>query len=133
MKCSVFINSDLIDQDDICAFNAYDDEIHFCLAETSGFLPPEVVLILIELARNLGYDAAYDAVKYVISRIILLVVKKKPDECPTRFEVACNDQKFTVKADRSLIDQQMDQLDVASARMLLSAWNGEEQRDQDEQ
>ena len=133
MKCSVFINSDLIDQDDICIFNVNDDEIHFCSAETSGFLPSKVVLILIELARNLGYDAAYNAVKYVISRIILLVVKKKPDECPTRFEVACNDQKFTVKADRLLTDQQMDQLDVASARMLLSAWNGEEQRDHGEQ
>lgn len=29
----------------------------------------------------------------------------------------------------SLTDQQMDQLVDASARMLLSAWNGEEQRD----
>lgn len=133
MKCSAFINSDLIDQDDICAFNAYDDEIHFCSAEISGFLPLEVMLILIELARNLGYDAAYDAVKYVISRIILLVVKKKPDECPTRFEVACNDQKFTVKVDRSLTDQQMDQLVDASAWMLLSEWSGEEQRDHGEQ
>ena len=104
-----------------------------CSAEISVFLPPEVVLILIELARNLGYDAAYDAVKYVIFRIILLVVKKKPDECPTRFEVACNDQKFTVKADRLLTDQQMDQLVEASARMLLSAWNGEEQRNHGEQ
>lgn len=132
MKCSVFINSNLTDQGDICAFNAHDDEIHFCSTETSGFLPPEVVLILIELARNLGYDAAYDTVKYVISRIILLVVKKKPDECPTRFEVACNDQKFTVKADHLLTDQQMDQLDVASARMLLSEWSGEELRNHGE-
>ena len=103
------------------------------LSGKSSFLPPEVVLILIEMARNLGYDAAYDAAKQVISRIVLLVVKKKPDECPTWFEVACNDQKFTVKADRSLTDQQMDQLVDASARMLLSAWNGEEQRDHGEQ
>lgn len=29
MKCSVFIDSDLIDQDDICIFNVHDDEIHF--------------------------------------------------------------------------------------------------------
>lgn len=63
----------------------------------------------------------------------MLVVKKKPDKCPTRFEVVCNEQKFTVKADRSLTDQQMDQLVDASARMLLSEWNGEEQRDHDEQ
>lgn len=56
MKCPVFINSDLIDQDDICAFNAHDDEIRFYSTETSGFLSSEVVLILIELARNLGYD-----------------------------------------------------------------------------
>lgn len=73
-----------------------------------------------------------DAVKYVISKIVLLVVKKKLDECPTRFEVACNDQKFTVKADRLLTDQQMDQLVEASARVLLSEWSGEEQRDHGE-
>lgn len=42
MKCSVFINSDLIEQDDICAFNAYDDEIRFYSTETSGFLPPDI-------------------------------------------------------------------------------------------
>ncbi len=89
-------------------------------------------MILIELARNLGYDAAYDAVKQVISKIILLVVKKEPDECPTWFEVACNDQKFTVKANRSLTDQQMDQLVEASARVLLSAWSGEELRNHGE-
>ena len=89
-------------------------------------------MILIELARNLGYDAAYAAVKQVISRIVLLVVKKEPDECPTWFEVACNDQKFTVKADRSLTDQQMDQLVYASARMLLSEWNEEELRNHGE-
>ena len=63
MKCSVFIKRDLMVEDDICIFNVNDDEIHFCSAETSGFLPSEVVLILIELARNLGYDAAYDVVK----------------------------------------------------------------------
>lgn len=63
----------------------------------------------------------------------MLVIKKKPGECPTRFEVVCNDQKFTVKADRSLTDQQMDQLVEASVRVLLSAWNGEEQRDHGEQ
>lgn len=103
------------------------------LSGKSSFLPPEVVLILIEMARNLGYDAAYDAAKQVISRIVLLVVKKEPDECSTRFEVVCDDQKFTVKADRSLTDQQVDQLVNVSARMLLSAWNGEEQRDHDEQ
>lgn len=41
MKCSVFINSDLIDQDDICAFNAHDDEIHFLLSGNKRFLTAE--------------------------------------------------------------------------------------------
>lgn len=38
MKCSVFINSDLIDQDDICIFNVHDDEIHFLLSGNEWFL-----------------------------------------------------------------------------------------------
>lgn len=38
MKCSAFINSN--HQDDICAFNAYDDEIRFYSAEISVSLPP---------------------------------------------------------------------------------------------
>lgn len=72
-----------------------------------------------------------DAVKYVISKIILLVVKKKPDEWPTRFKVACNDQKFTVKADRLLTDQQMDQ----RSRLLPGCCflNGAEKRNHGEQ
>ena len=77
MKCSVLIDSSLIDKEDVRTLNESDNDISYSATETSGFLPTEVVLVLIDLAQNIGYSAAYDAIKYVAAKIVLLISKKR--------------------------------------------------------
>ncbi len=137
MKCSVLIDSNLIDENDIRSLNesASANEIQFSSIETRGFLPGEMVLILIELVQNIGYSAAYDAIKYSLKNIMLWIFKKKQNgsETETRFELTCNEKKFSLKANCTLTEQQMDKLIDTAARALLSEWSEKEQRGDNEE
>ena len=133
MKCSVLIDSSLIDKEDVRTLNESDNDISYSATETSGFLPAEVVLVLIDLAQNIGYSAAYDAIKYVAAKIVLLISKKKKKESETRFELTCNGKKFSLKMDCLLTEQQVDKLVDAAAQALLSEWNETEQRGDNEE
>lgn len=97
------------------------------------FLPAEIVLVLIDLAQNIGYSAAYDAIKYVAAKIVLLISKKRKKESETRFELTCNGKKFSLKMDCPLTEQQVDKLVDAAAQALLSEWSETEQRGDNEE
>ena len=133
MKCSVLIDSSLIDKEDVRTLNESDNDISYSATETSGFLPAEVVLVLIDLAQNIGYSAAYDAIKYVAAKIVLSISKKKKKESETRFELTCNGKKFSLKMDCPLTEQQVDKLVDAAAQALLSEWSETEQRGDNEE
>ena len=132
MKCSVLIDSALIGKDEVRLLNESADGIYFSSTETDSFLPAEVVLVLIDLAQNIGYGAAYDAIKYVAAKIVLLISKKKK-ESETRFELTCNGKKFSLKMDCPLTEQQVDKLVDAAAQALLSEWSETEQRGDNEE
>lgn len=127
MKCSILIDSKMISKDDVRLLNESTNEIDFSSTETNSFLPAEVVLVLIELTQNVGYNAAYDIIKYVVTKVILLISKKKQNANETRFELSCNGNKFSLKTDCTLTEQQMDKLVDAAAQALLSEWSKEEQ------
>ena len=133
MKCSVLIDSSLIDKEDVRTLNESDNDISYSATETSGFLPTEVVLVLIDLAQNIGYSAAYDAINYVAAKIVLLISKKRKKESETRFELTCNGKKFSMKMDCPLTEQQVDKLVDAAAQALLSEWSETEQRGDNEE
>ena len=133
MKCSVLIDSSLIDKEEVRTLNESDNDISYSATETSGFLPTEVVLVLIDLAQNIGYSAAYDAIKYVAAKIVLLISKKRKKESETRFELTSNGKKFSMKMDCPLTEQQVDKLVDAAAQALLSEWSETEQRGDNEE
>lgn len=133
MKCSVLIDSPLIGRDEVRLLNESTIGIHFSSTETNSFLPAEVVLVLIDLAQNIGYSAAYDAIKYAATKIILLISKKKQKKCETRFELTCNGKKFSLKIDCPLTEQQVDKLVDTAAQVLLTEWSETEQRGDNEE
>lgn len=133
MKCSVLIDSNLISKDEVRILNEPDKGISFSSTETSSFLPAEMVLILIDLAQNIGYSAAYDAIKYAVTKVILLISSKKQQGSKTRFELTCNGKKFSLKMDCPLTEQQADKLVDAATRALLSEWSEQEQRGDNEE
>lgn len=124
MKCSVLIDSSLIGNEDVRILNDESSEIKYSATESADFLPPEVVLIFIELFQNMGYNAAYDTVKYVLRKIITLVGNKKADKTEFQFEISCNGKKFSLRGNTPLTEQQKDKLVNAAAEVLLSECNG---------
>lgn len=130
MKCSVLIDSSLIENEDIRILNNQNSDIHYHSTESTNLLPPEVILILMELFQNMGYNAAYDLLKYVLMKIITLVEHKKTENTELQFEISCNGKKFSLRGSRPLTEQQMDKLVNTAAEVLLSEWIGKESFDE---
>lgn len=132
MKCSVLIDSGLIGKEDIASLNDQNADIYYSSTESNNFLPSEAVLILIELARNIGYNVAYDALKYALLKVLLLFKHKKADYSELQFEISCNGKTFSLKGNTALTEQQMDKLVDAAAEALLSEWNCKENLDEEQ-
>lgn len=132
IKCSVFMDSSLIGNEDVCILNDESSEIKYSATKSADFLPPEIVLILIELFQNMGYNAAYDTVKYVLRKIVTLVGRKKVDKAELQFEISCNGKKFSLSGNTPLTEQQKDRLVNAAVEALLSEWNGKEKSNEEQ-
>lgn len=133
MKCSILIDCSLIKKDDINVLNESNENIKFITTESHNFLPPEVILILIEFSENLCYSFAYDLLKYGLFKVISLIGNKKrnkkTDEIKTRFEISYNGNKYSLKAEYPLTEKQMDKLVDDAAKVLLLEW-GKEKNDE---
>lgn len=126
MKCSVLIDSSVIGKEDIDFLNNQNTDIHYSSTESNNFLPSEVILVLIDLARNIGYNATYDILKYALLKVVLLLKNKKADHAKLQFEISCNGKTFSVKGDTALTEQQMDKLVDAATEALIAEWNCKE-------
>lgn len=128
MKCCVLIDSGLIGEDEVIELNRNSQslDIHYSSMESSNFLPPEVVIVLIEFIKNIGYSSSYDILKHLLSKIISLVISKCEDNTQFRFEIACNDKKISLQGNITLTEQQIDKLINTATETLLSKCNEED-------
>lgn len=126
MKCFVTIDSGLINKEDIVTLNAQSKEIQYVFIEGNSFFPSEVILILIDLVQNIGYDAAYDTLKYILLKVVSLLVNKRGSNANLQFEISCNNKRFSLKGKNALTEQQMDKLVDAAVKALLSEWSYKE-------
>lgn len=76
MKCELIIDSSLLTENDMVLLNEGGEEIQFCKTDTNHFLPPEVILILIDLSQNMAYSAAYDTVKYALGKLVSMFTER---------------------------------------------------------
>lgn len=132
MKCFVMIDSGLIDKEDIIILNAQSKDIHYDFIEKNNFLPSEPILIFVELVQNMGYNVAYDTLKYVLLKVISLMMNKKESDADIQFEISCNNKRFSLKGKTTLTEQQMDKLVDAAAKALLSEWSCKENSDEEQ-
>lgn len=126
MKCFVTIDSGLINKEDIVTLNAQSKEIQYDFIEGNSFFPSEVILILIDLVQNIGYSVAYDTLKYILLKVVSLVVNKRGSNANLQFEISCNNKRFSLKGKNALTEQQMDKLVDAAVKALLSEWSYKE-------
>ena len=122
--CSVLIDSNLIKEEDVLILNKLNSDIHFEATGVSGWLSRAEVLVLIDLARNLEYDAAYRTVKYVLMESVSLIAGKRKRKKSVTITVICDGRRFLMEEENPLKEKRMDQLTDEAARALLCGRDG---------
>ena len=122
--CSVLIDSNLIKEEDVLILNKLNSDIHFEATGVSGWLSRAEVLVLIDLARNLEYDAAYRTLKYVLMESVSLIAGKRKRKKSVTITVICDGRRFLMEEENPLKEKRMDQLTDETARALLCGRDG---------
>lgn len=122
--CSVLIDSNLIKEEDVLILNKLNSDIHFEATGVSGWLSRAEVLVLIDLARNLEYDAAYRTLKYVLMESVSLIAGKRKRKKSVTITVICDGRRFLMEEENPLKEKRMDQLTDEAARALLCGREG---------
>ncbi len=122
--CSVLIDSNLIKEEDVLILNKLNSDIHFEATGVSGWLSRAEVLVLIDLARNLEYDAAYRTLKYVLMESVSLIAGKRKRKKTVTITVICDGRRFLMEEENPLKEKRMDQLTDEAARALLCGRDG---------
>ena len=117
--CSVLIDSNLIKEEDVLILNKLNIDIHFEATGVSGWLSRAEVLVLIDLAKNLEYDAAYRTLKYVLMESVSLIAGKRKRKKTVTITVICDGRRFLMEEENPLKEKRMDQLTDEAARALL--------------
>lgn len=122
--CSVLIDSNLIKEEDVLILNKLNSDIHFEATGVSGWLSRAEVLVLIDLAKNLEYDAAYRTLKYVLMESVSLIAGKRKRKKSVTITVICDGRRFLMEEENPLKEKRMDQLTDEAARALLCGRDG---------
>lgn len=122
--CSVLIDSNLIKEEDVLILNKLNSDIHFEATGVSGWLSRAEVLVLIDLAKNLEYDAAYRTLKYVLMESVSLIAGKRKRKKSITITVICDGRRFLMEEENPLKEKRMDQLTDEAARALLCGRDG---------
>lgn len=122
--CSVLIDSNLIKEEDVLILNKLNSDIHFEATGVSGWLSRAEVLVLIDLAKNLEYDAAYRTLKYVLMESVSLIAGKRKRKKSVTITVICDGRRFLMEEENPLKEKRMDQLTDEAARALLCGREG---------
>lgn len=126
------IDSGLIDKEDIVTLNAQSKDIQYDFIEKDNFLSSQDILIFIELVKDIGYNVAYDTLKYVLLKVVSLLMNKRESDADIQFEISCNNKQFSLKGKTALTEQQMDKLIDTTAKALLFEWSYKENSDEEQ-
>ncbi len=123
MKSRVTLNTDLLTQDDICNINnkTSNYDIEFDLLETNDFAPSGIILILIEIAQNVGYNAIYDILKYSLLNLTTTIsekTNKKGFSIKTKIKISIDKKKFSLSCNFPLSESQQEALVAAAIQKL---------------
>lgn len=112
MKTIISIDGNFFTDDDICVLNTElsNLKIEFNSIISQGFIGTEIILILIELAKNIGYMTTYDILKYSLFKIFNLVASKENSKKQKKFEIICNGKSYTIYYDFLLNEEQKNKL-----------------------
>ena len=115
MKTTVTINTDLLNSQDMnnCNQEADGYDVEFQVLETNSFLPSGLILVLIETAQNVGYNALYDLLKYSLFRLLSVISDKTSkigSEQKTKITISIEKKKFSINCSFPLSESQQEKI-----------------------
>ena len=93
--------------------------IVFSSLDEDGFLPEEIVFVIIQIAQNIGYNAIYDSLKFVVSKVINLTESKNKNN-DTKIEFQYNDNKASFSCNFTLAQEQKNEIIEAILEKMLN-------------
>jgi len=136
MKTEIIINTNLLSDNDISFFNNDNNiyDIEYFFVKTNNFASSDVIIVLIELAKNIGFNAIYDIIKFGLTKIVIRISKNvelgllgntarsnNTDNISTtskRFEIAYDDKKVSFECNFPLSSNQVDKIVDAAIEKL---------------
>lgn len=115
MKTTVTINTDLLNSQDMnnCNQEADGYDVEFQVLETNSFLPSGLILVLIETAQNVGYNALYDLLKYSLFKLLSVISDKTSkigSEQKTKITISIDKKKFSINCSFPLSESQQEKI-----------------------
>jgi hypothetical protein len=110
MNTVVLIENLKLTEADLEHLNANNEHgIVFGSLDEDSFLPEEIVFVIIQIAQNIGYNAIYDSLKFVVSKVINLTESKIKNNY-TKIEFQYNDNKASFSCNFTLAQEQKNEI-----------------------
>lgn len=93
--------------------------IVFSSLDEDSFLPEEIVFVIIQIAQNIGYNAIYDSLKFVVSKVINLTESKIKNN-DTKIEFQYNENKASFNCNFTLTQEQKNEIIEAILEKMLN-------------
>lgn len=123
MKTNVLVENLNLPESEWDLLNKNEHNVIFNPLDTNNFLPPEMIMVIVDIAQNIGYNAAYDLLKFIISKIIYMVkiIIKGNKECNNQntIRIISDGKEYTMSFNFDLTDSQKDKLIDAAIKKLL--------------
>ena len=120
MNTVVLIENLKLTEADLEQLNANNEHgIVFSSLDEDGFLPEEIVFVIIQIAQNIGYNAIYDSLKFVVSKVINLTESKIKNN-DTKIEFQYNENKASFNCNFTLAQEQKNEIIEAILEKMLN-------------
>lgn len=126
MSINIVISSNIITEEAVNELNSISAEYQYSISKRLGFssLPPETVLIIVELLKNVEYCAVYDIIKMSILNLVSKLKELKKSSrinihSDFKIVVICNDKKSEIDLPFEISEEQEDRLVNAAIEKFL--------------
>lgn len=116
MNAIVIVDSFKLTEDDLDFLNSCNEHgVVFTTLDSNNFLSDSEIQIIIELTKNLAYSATYEALKYILLKVLIIIRKKlnnaknnnaKNNNDETKIEIQYNGNEFLFYSNFSLTQEQ---------------------------
>lgn len=122
MNCKIGIMCDYFDSETIDELNELSNDCQFRIIKQKGLsIPPEVITIIFEFVKNIGYSASYDMIKLSLDSIISKISANinSTDNKESKIVVINGDKKAEYTLPFKLTKKQKDKIVDAVAEKIL--------------